>query len=295
MLGSPEEIKAETDRIFDSLSDQEKITLFKKRKKYKLDMSKAKRIHEVITTDMLYDLLTEDQMQQLVELYYLHILKKELVEDKVDAVIKASRDLDKKSNLAPVGEKRITPDVIGAAYVPMDTVYEEVEKVTKVEDPIEKESKAIERIKEGVIEIVKKIIVPSGIGLGITGIIAGYAKIMNDLKIPDAGNQLEYQAQKYAEQFTGVPAEPIQYQDVNVLRGVLKTAPFIIGIVLACFGAKKGAEFIRDKRAVAEAKKFGIYDMIIDAINSKEEYKDYIEKLKLINGISGDIKGRALV
>ena len=177
MLGSPEEIKAETDRIFDSLSDQEKITLFKKRKKYKLDMSKAKRIHEVITTDMLYDLLTEDQMQQLVELYYLHILKKELVEDKVDAVIKASRDLDKKSNLAPVGEKRITPDVIGAAYVPMDTVYEEVEKVTKVEDPIEKESKAIERIKEGVIEIVKKIIVPSGIGLGITGIIAGYAKM----------------------------------------------------------------------------------------------------------------------
>ena len=33
MLGSPEEIKAETDRIFDSLSDQEKKTLFKKRKK----------------------------------------------------------------------------------------------------------------------------------------------------------------------------------------------------------------------------------------------------------------------
>ena len=295
MLGTPDEIKKETDRIFNSLDDQEKITLFKRRKKHKLDMAKSKRIHEVITTDMLYDLLTDEQMQQFVELYYLQVLKKALVGDKVDAVIEVSKELDKKSNLAPVGQKRVSPDLFEAEYYPMQTVYEEVEKVTKVEEPIEKELKAIERIKEGAKEIVKKVIIPSGIGLGVTGFIAGYAKLMSDLKIPDASQQLGYNAQKFAEQFTGAPADPIQFQDINVLREVLKKAPFIIGIVLACFGVKKGAEFIRDKRAIDEAKKFGIYDMIIDSINSKEEYKEYVEKLKLINGISGDIKGRAIV
>lgn len=267
--------KKEVDKIFENLTDEEKIIIYKRTKKRELDFSKLDRIFSVTRTDLLYDLLTEEQMEQLVNLYYLQVLKSRLVYDKRDSVWSAADELGKESSLI------------------MYPVTAEVEKVTKVEDPFEKEVSQMKKIEEGINEVVKKIIVPSGIGIGITGIVGGIAKLLG--RYPDATFQLDVMTKQYVENMTGIPQDiPVfEPHDVHVIQGVLKTAPFIIAAVLACFGVKKLSEFIKDKRAVDEAKKFGIYDMLIEAMDSKKEYENYLEKLKIVNDIHGSIRGRA--
>ena len=60
----------------------------------------------------------------------------------------------------------------------------------------------------------------------------------------------------------------------------LEMIPIATGVILACFGVSRLSEFIKDQKKVAEAKKFGLYDMIVDHLKAYGEFKNYEDELK---------------
>lgn len=258
---------------YNALSDEERLDIYFKHSEKRLAEAFEKRKETLQKIDLLYDMMTEEQVEQLIHLYYMSELKRSLVYKREDAMRKAAKDLGKETKLTPwiynsAGDKVGFTDNTGL-------VESHVAKVVKKEEIDSKDIITKDKIIANIKDAIKQVGIPTLIAIGATGIIGALSK-----------------GPGYTAEWQGASIEVLpDTSNINVLQGVIKTAPIILAIFLARYGIKKISE-IKDKDVIEEAKKFGLYDTLVEKMKAKNDYDAFKTELVEARGFDEEISER---
>ena len=229
----------EARKIAENMPFEEKMKIFTKRRTEILNENLEDELKRVLKTDILFDLMTEEQVKQYVELYYILCLKGSLLNAKTKAMIKSEKELDKNGRIFYNTKQGLNFDLVGLSAA----VYEN-EKITNIRKIDRMESEKKDESEKNLKDLGGILFTSGFIGLTSGTILAGIANGLSDGRIS------------------------------------LEMIPIATGVILACFGVSRLSEFIKDQKKVAEAKKFGLYDMIVDHLKAYGEFKNYEDELK---------------
>ena len=80
----------------------------------------------------------------------------------------------------------------------------------------------------------------------------------------------------------------------DLSMNLFKASPLFIAAMLACFGVPTIKDFIKNKQAIAQAKRVGLYDLMIEHFQAEKDVNDYIDELKEIHDVEAKMGGMAI-
>lgn len=208
-----------------------------------------------LRNDILFDLLTEEQVEKYVSLTYAVWLKRYLIDAKTEAIKESKEDLDKNSFIYET--KRAYK---GSTYTDsrLSEVYKDaisnVTEIQTVENMSEIQESKSQRIKDTLANALYGVpnVILAGAGGGIAHLVSSY----------------------------------LTHGNPSIDTPVTITAvAFTLAVTLAASGANELREIFTRPKVIEEAKKLGIYDMIIESEKSEKEQDKYIENLETIYGV----------
>ena len=249
---TPEKYK-EARKIVAGLSPEEKYEKWLKITKERLDENLQESKKHILETDILYDLMTEEQIEKYMELVYRESLKARLERLRTDVIMHYEA--------APkvFGKDAFAKD--GSTDNHIFEVEDSARKIVFVEEKKQKnqidKDDVIEKIKDGLGYLTGASI----LGLGAGSVSALIAEL--------AGNS-------------------------DLSMNLFKASPLFIAAILACCGVPTIKEFIKNKQAIAQAKRVGLYDLMIEHFQAEKDVNDYIEELKDIHAVEAKMGGMTI-
>lgn len=206
----------------------------------------------ILRDDILYDLMTEDQVEKYITLFYTSILKNELIGARMEAVREARDELGKKSALLPQEKYKDEIYENSRMHVVDDDIRKNVTKIKNVED--------MERMQESKADSIKnniQLALECLPGVSLLGTVSGLIGYLTSNGNPTAG----------------------------VITGTLTTA-----IILALCGVDNLKEIIHTPRAIDEAKKLGLYDLLVEYKIAAKEDDNYYDSLRTAYNVEDKAK-----
>ena len=235
----------EAKRRVKNMSPEEKFEIYSKIERKKINENCENKKHSVRELDILYDSMTEEQIEEYINLIYIMSLKEELIEVKTNAMMENTERAD------IVFGKKDPEDGIrenGHLY----EVEESARKIVAVEEMSAKDVIDKEEIIDKAKTALGALFGSSLLGTGAASVASFIAQL--------AGN-------------------------TDLSYNLFMSTPIFIAATLALCGVPTIKEFIKNKRAIAEAKKFGLYDLIMDKYKAENDFENYEEHLKEEHGL----------
>jgi len=250
-IKDPRKRREEVRKAMENLSAEERFQMYCEiRNREQTETLKAKK-EFILKRDILFDLMTEEQIQQYINLIYIARLK--------DQILWAKEEVLYDANIAPKVFGKEEKD--GSRDNRMWEVEEDARKIVYVEEMNARNKMdkydIIDKIKTGLGYLTGASI----LGLGAGGVSSLIAEL--------AGNS-------------------------DLSMNLFKASPLFIAAILACFGVPTIKEFIKNKQAIAEAKKLGLYDAIIERYQADKDAIRYRNQLEEIHDVEAKMGGMAI-
>lgn len=215
-------------------------------------------------SDILFDMMNEEEIEKFLSLDYAYNLKTGLVRIREDAIIATQKETHTKTRMFPKDNDHFDIDDSAEDEADREVHFEKLNEVEKIEEMNEEQKRKKERIKDIAKEALESIGGAAMLSVA-GGAIAGWISTLG-------GNGF------------GVNASLI-------------AMPTVFAAMLGLIGASSVQDMLSKPRAIKEAKALGIYDLMVarqKALDDKYDYeKELSDKYHAYEDAKEYIKGRS--